>query len=77
MKVKFGLGANVLAIKKRNLSDISTFIDQETEVGNPLSKEPLLNPLLYLYFFKIHIHLVGSNERRSDGLGGKVHAENG
>ena len=36
MKVKFGLGANVLAIKKRNLSDISTFIDQETEVGNPL-----------------------------------------
>ena len=35
MKVKFGLGANVLAIKKRNLNDISTFIDKETEVGNP------------------------------------------
>ena len=34
LKVKFGLGANVLAIKKRNLNDISTFIDQETEVGN-------------------------------------------
>merc|ERR1712156_745133 len=32
LKVKFGLGANVLAIKKRNLNDISTFIDQETEV---------------------------------------------
>jgi len=31
LKVKFGLGANVLAIKKRNLNDISTFIDQETE----------------------------------------------
>merc|ERR1712107_971353 len=31
LKVKFGLGANVLAIKKRNLSDISTFIDQDTE----------------------------------------------
>ena len=36
LKVKFGLGANVLAIKKRNLNDISTFIDQETEVGNPI-----------------------------------------
>merc|ERR1711962_1657492 len=31
LKVKFGLGANVLAIKKRNLNDISTFIEQETE----------------------------------------------
>ena len=40
MKVKFGLGANVLAIKKRNLNDISTFIDQETEVGNPMSRIP-------------------------------------
>merc|ERR1711971_584344 len=30
-KVKFGLGANFLAIKKRNLNDINTFIDQETE----------------------------------------------
>ena len=34
MKVKFGLGANFLAIKKRNLNDISTFIDHETEVVN-------------------------------------------
>ena len=61
MKVKFGLGANVLAIKKRNLNDISTFIDQETEVGNPmsripdqtqnyrLSKEPMFNFLLLQY----------------------------
>ena len=32
LKVKFGLGANFLAIKKRNLNDINTFIDQETEV---------------------------------------------
>merc|ERR1711970_29560 len=31
LKVKFGLGANFLAIKKRNLNDINTFIDQETE----------------------------------------------
>merc|ERR1712126_667585 len=31
LKVKFGLGANVLAVKKRNLNDITTFIDQETE----------------------------------------------
>merc|ERR1712083_124919 len=31
LKVKFGLGANFLAIKKRNLNDISTFIDHETE----------------------------------------------
>ena len=34
LKVKFGLGANFLAVKKRNLNDISTFIDQETEVVN-------------------------------------------
>ena len=34
LKVKFGLGANVLAVKKRNLNDITTFIDQETEVVN-------------------------------------------
>ena len=34
LKVKFGLGANFLAIKKRNLNDINTFIDQETEVVN-------------------------------------------
>ena len=34
MKVKFGLGANFLAVKKRNLNDITTFIDQETEVVN-------------------------------------------
>merc|ERR1712198_71876 len=31
LKVEFGLGANFLAIKKRNLNDINTFIDQETE----------------------------------------------
>ena len=37
MKVKFGLGANFLAVKKRNLNDITTFIDQETEVVNFLS----------------------------------------
>ena len=37
MKVKFGLGANFLAIKKRNLNDISTFIDHETEVVNEAS----------------------------------------
>ena len=61
MKVKFGLGANVLAIKKRNLNDISTFIDQETEVGNPMSriadqtqncrlpKELMFNSLLLQY----------------------------
>ena len=37
LKVKFGLGANFLAIKKRNLNDISTFIDHETEVVNEAS----------------------------------------
>merc|ERR1719228_2393198 len=31
LKVKFGLGASVLALKKRNMNDISTFIDKESE----------------------------------------------
>ena len=33
MKIKFGLGAQAMATKRRNLSDASTFIDKESEVG--------------------------------------------
>ena len=32
MKIKFGLGAQALATKRRNIKDASTFIDKETEV---------------------------------------------
>ena len=32
MKIKFGLGAQSLATKKRNLADASTFIEKESEV---------------------------------------------
>merc|ERR1711874_194062 len=31
LKVKFGLGASMLALKKRNLNDIDSFIDKESE----------------------------------------------
>ena len=43
LKVKFGLGANFLAVKKRNLNDITTFIDQETEVVNYLCQHLCLS----------------------------------
>ena len=33
LKVRFGLGAAQLAVKKRNMNDITSFIDHETEVG--------------------------------------------
>ena len=32
MKIKFGLGAQAMALKQRNLKDASSFIDKETEV---------------------------------------------
>merc|ERR1711909_180073 len=31
MKVRFGLGASVMAVKARNLKDAASFIDKETE----------------------------------------------
>ena len=33
MKIKFGLGAQAMALKQRNLKDASSFIDKETEVN--------------------------------------------
>ena len=32
MKIKFGLGAQAMAMKRRNLGDASSFIEKETEV---------------------------------------------
>ena len=32
MKIKFGLGAQALAVKRRNLLDATSFIDKESEV---------------------------------------------
>merc|ERR1712098_973092 len=40
MKIKFGLGAQALATKKRNLADASTFIEKESEEA---SKEDQLD----------------------------------
>ena len=38
MKIKFGLGAQAMALKHRNMKDSSSFIDKETEV-NPALKQ--------------------------------------
>ena len=32
MKIKFGLTAQAMAVKKRNMQDAASFIDKETEV---------------------------------------------
>merc|ERR1711997_37642 len=40
MKIKFGLGAQAMALKQRNLKDASSFIDRETEEA---SKEDQLD----------------------------------
>merc|ERR1712098_386404 len=40
LKVKFGLSANLMAVKKRNLNDLNSFIDRETEEA---SKEDQLD----------------------------------
>ena len=83
LKVKFGLGANFLAIKKRNLNDINTFIDQETEVVDycyhSFSTFENQKTEVYhsLYTSLNHKPISGSNERRSDGLGGEMHEEKG
>ena len=34
MKIKFGLGAQTLAVKRRNMKDADSFIDKESEVRN-------------------------------------------
>ena len=34
IKIKFGLGAQAMAVKRRNLQDASSFIDRESEVDN-------------------------------------------
>ena len=34
MKIKFGLGAQTLAVKRRNMKDAESFIDKESEVIN-------------------------------------------
>ena len=36
MKIKFGLGAQSMALKQRNLKDASSYIDKETEVNTAL-----------------------------------------
>ena len=36
MKIKFGLGAQALAVKKRNLKDADSFIDKESEVNGDI-----------------------------------------
>ena len=36
MKIKFGLGAQAMALKQRNLKDASSFIDKDTEVNTAL-----------------------------------------
>ena len=36
MKIKFGLGAQAMALKQRNVKDASSFIDRETEVNTAL-----------------------------------------
>jgi hypothetical protein len=33
MKIKFGLGTQVMAVKRRNLKDADSFIDKESEVS--------------------------------------------
>ena len=38
MKIKFGLGAQVMAIKRRNVKDASSFLDVETEVRKVTSQ---------------------------------------
>merc|ERR1711992_463278 len=40
MKIKFGLGAQAMALKQRNVKDASSFIDRETEEA---SKEDQLD----------------------------------
>ena len=83
LKVKFGLGANFLAIKKRNLNDINTFIDQETEVVDYCyhSFSTFENQKTEVYHSLCtslnHKPISGSYERRSDGLGGEMHEEKG
>ena len=83
LKVKFGLGANFLAIKKRNLNDINTFIDQETEVVDYCypSSSTFENQKTEVYQSLCSslnpTSISGSNERRSDGLGGEMHEKKG
>ena len=51
MKIKFGLGAQAMALKRRNLKDASSFIDKETEVSKtfqPAAHSALPGGLLLL-----------------------------
>merc|ERR1711962_91128 len=70
LKVKFGLGANVLAIKKRNLSDISTFIDQETEEATKEDQMDLEGKCMRKKTDKRHFRRGGVRVRCTEGRDG-------
>ena len=47
LKIKFGLGAQAMAVKRRNLADATSFIDKETEVK--LKEILMKKSILYLW----------------------------
>ena len=47
MKIKFGLGAHAMAVKKRNIADASTFIEKETEVIHFISPPQRFKKILF------------------------------
>lgn len=56
MKIKFGLGAQALATKRRNIQDASSFIDRESEVIRFLGDD--------ISYFDL-IYFLGGLQRRS------------
>ena len=69
MKIKFGLVAQAMAVKRRNLQDASSFIDKESEVW--------MKKLIFLSCFNICQIFSGSFKRRSIGLGGEMSPKEG
>eukprot|EP00090_Calanus_glacialis_P027804 TRINITY_DN4415_c0_g1_i1.p1 TRINITY_DN4415_c0_g1~~TRINITY_DN4415_c0_g1_i1.p1 ORF type:complete len:158 (-),score=69.62 TRINITY_DN4415_c0_g1_i1:59-532(-) len=71
MKIKFGLGAQALAVKKRNLKDADSFIDKESEEASKEDQLDLEGKCMRKKMDKRHFRrggiMVGSTQGR-DGF---------
>ena len=70
MKIKFGLGAQAMAVKRRNIQDASSFIDKETEVKD-------IAIIIFSKQSNCCSMFSGSFKGRSVGLGGKMSPKEG
>merc|ERR1712215_546793 len=70
MKIKFGLGAQALAVKRRNLKDADSFIDKESEEASKEDQLDLEGKCMRRKMDKRHLRRGGINVGSTQGRDG-------